>query len=383
MKEIYLDNAATSYPKAPGVGEAMHRYIDEVGANISRGCYRRAMDAALVVLETREQLARLFSFSGSPNQVIFTPGVTYGLNLVLRGYLNPGDHVLVSSMEHNAVMRPLQELSQAGINFTRIPADRNGETDPAEVSFLLRSTTRLVMASHASNVSGSLFPLTEVSAICRQRGIPLVVDAAQTAGHCPLDWQELGLSALCVPGHKGLLGPQGIGAVLLDESFTKQLRPLVSGGTGSSSEQELQPDFLPDLFESGTLNLPGIFGLNTAVSFVLEQGVERLRQHEAVLTQRLLTGLAGLPLRVVGPADPGKQTGVISLDFPGRDNAEVALRLEQDFAIYSRCGLHCAPNAHKTLGTFPQGTVRLSVGYTTTDEEIDATIAAIKAITEE
>ncbi len=382
MTGIYLDNAVTAYPKAPGVGGAMHRYIDEVGANISRGCYAKAMDAALVVLEARERLARLFHFPGQTNQVIFTPGATFGLNLLLRGYLRPGDHVLVSSLEHNAVMRPLQELAAQGISFSRIPADQDGRTDAAAIPPLLRAGTRLILVSHASNVSGTLFPLAEAAAIAKEQGIPLAVDGAQTAGHYPLDFRALGLAALCVPGHKGLLGPQGIGALLLAEDFAKDLRPLISGGTGSSSDLEIQPVLLPDRFESGTLNLPGIFGLHAALGFVLEQGIEKLRAHELALTQRLLDGVAGLPLRVAGPLQAAQRVGVVSLDFARLDNAMAAFRLEQEFGIASRCGLHCAPNAHKTLGTFPQGTLRLSPGYATTEKEIDAAVAAIKIISE-
>ncbi len=380
METIYLDNGASSFPKAPGVGEAMAGYITECGANVNRGVYGKASDAAMTVLETRERLKELFHFPGDLRQVIFTPGATYGLNQILRGYLRPGDHVIVSSLEHNAVMRPLTELRKSGVTFTRIPANRNGETKVDAVASMLRENTRLVLVSHASNVCGATLLLTDLAYICESAGVPLAVDAAQTAGHLPIDFEKLHLSALCVPGHKGLLGPQGVGALLLEKSFAEQLTPLVTGGTGSASEREEQPDYLPDRFESGTLNLPGIFGLNAALSFILERGVESFQTHEQALTARFLEGLAGAPVRVAGPGNARRQVGVISVDFEGRDNAEAAFVLERDFGVLTRCGLHCAPNAHRVLGTFPGGTVRFSIGYSTTEAEIDAAVAAVRQV---
>ena len=383
MNKIYMDNGATSFPKAPGVGEAMCRYINEIGANVNRSTYESASDAAMTVLDTREKLAQLFHFPGNETELIFTPGQTYGLNQLIRGYLKPGDHVIVSSMEHNAVMRPLTELSGRGMEFSRIPADRAGCTRPEDILPLFRENTKLVLVNHASNVSGTVFPLEELAEICRKRSIPLAVDAAQTAGHREIDFAALHLAALSVPGHKGLLGPQGIGALLLDKSFAKCLSPIVTGGTGSASDSEMQPAFMPDRFESGTMNIPGIYGLSAALDFLLKTGVNKLETHEKELTRRFLDGVKRLDLRVVGPCDVSKQVGVVSIDFIGRDNGEIAYRLEKDHGILTRCGLHCAPNAHKTLGTFPQGTVRFSFGYSTTIEEIDYTLEAIKKITAE
>lgn len=381
MNTVYLDNGATSFPKAPGVGAAMAHYIDCVGANINRGTYRLASSAAIDVLETRTLLAELFHFSGGEEHVLFTPGATAGLNQILRGFLHPGDHVVVSSMEHNAVMRPLVELADAGITFSRIPADQNGITRASDLPPLLQPNTRLVLVSHASNVCGSLFPLEETAELCRLRKIPLAVDAAQTAGHIPLDFERLHLSALCVPGHKGLLGPQGIGALLLRPSFAAEVVPLITGGTGSASDQERQPVYMPDRFESGTLNLPGIFGLRAALQYVSGHRPETLHQREMELTARLLAGLDGIAaLRIVGTTDLSQRVGVVSLDFLGQDNADAAFRLETEFGILTRCGLHCAPNAHKTLGTFPRGTVRLSIGYATTEAEIDQAAAAVRAV---
>lgn len=377
---IYLDNGATSFPKAPGVGEAMRRYLCENGANINRGAYARASDAGLTVLETREQLKALFHFAGDARQVVFTPGLTYALNQVLRGFLRPGDHVIVSSLEHNAMMRPLCDLQGHGVTVSRIPADASGRTRAEDLPPLIRRNTRLVVLSHASNVCGAILPLERLAALCRSSGLPLVVDAAQTAGHLDIDFEELGLSALCVPGHKGLLGPQGIGAMLLERDFARQLTPIVTGGTGSASDSEEQPPFLPDRFESGTMNLPGIFGLHAALSYVQRRGVGTFHARERALTARFLRALEGAAVRVVGPGDAGEQVGVVSVDFPNMDNAEAAFLLERDHGILSRCGLHCAPGAHRALHTFPQGTVRFSVGYATTDAEIDAAAEAIRQV---
>ena len=380
MRTVYLDNGATSCPKAPGVGEAMADYLKNNGANVNRGTYGRASSAALTVLETREQLKRLFHFSGEETDIVFTPGHTYGLNQILCGFLQPGDHVVVSSMEHNAVMRPLMQLQERGVEFSRIPADSAGRTRAEDLIPLLRKNTKLVLVNHASNVSGTLFPLEETASICREKGLPLAVDAAQTAGHRDIDFSAMQLAALSVPGHKGLLGPQGIGALLLDPDFAEQLNPIVTGGTGSASDSECQPIYMPDRFESGTMNLPGIFGLNAALTFILDRSPDALGQHEQGLTERFLRGIIKLPIRIAGPVDVKEQVGVVSLDFGELDNGEVAYALERDYGILTRVGLHCAPNAHKTLGTFPQGTVRFSFGYTTTEEEIDYAINAIREL---
>ena len=375
---IYLDNGATSYPKAPGVGEAMLDYVNNVGANVNRSTYATASTAAMILLDTREQLCRLFNFD-DPTHVIFTPGMTAGLNMLLKGYLKPGDHVIVSSMEHNAMMRPLVQLEREGVDFSRIPADRDGITRAEDILPLIRPNTKLVAVMHASNVCGSLLPVKEIGAICKKRGIPFILDAAQTAGHYPIDFKELGLSALCAPGHKGLLGPQGIGVMLLDTEFAKSVEPLIAGGTGSASDSEELPPYMPDRFESGTMNIPGVYGLNAALAYILEKGVDSFRAHEEVLTKRFLDGLKDIPVRLAGTWDMDKRVGVIAVDFTGHDNAEAAFALEQA-GILTRCGLHCAPSAHKTLGTFPQGVVRFSIGYATTEADVDGALEAIRAI---
>lgn len=380
MANHYFDHAATSFPKAPGVGQAMACYLEQMGVNIGRGTYEQASEAALTVLETRERLKTLFHFPGKVKNVVFTPGATYGLNQILRGILKPGDHVVVSSLEHNAVMRPLMDLQKSGVTFSRIPADSNGITKAKDLLPLLQENTKLVLVNHASNVCGSIFPLEETAELCKSRGIPLAVDAAQTAGYLPIDFEKLGLSALCVPGHKGLLGPQGIGALLLAPDFAKTMQPLTTGGTGSASDSEIQPIYMPDRFESGTMNIPGIFGLHAALEYVLAQGVEYFESRTKVLTRQFLDYIQDLPVRIVGPQDPDLQVGVVSLDFYDRDNAEISFTLEQEYGLMTRCGLHCAPNAHKTLNTFPHGTVRFSFGHTTSEKEVAYAAEAIRNI---
>lgn len=371
-----MDNAATSYPKPEGVSAAMKAYLDEVGATINRSVYRSAQDAGLVTLQLRQRLKKIFHFPGSVTHVILTPGMTWSVNMAIRGFLKSGDHCLVSSMEHNAVMRPL--LSMEGVEVERIPCDQEGLLDPAAIEGLIRPNTRMLVMAHGSNVCGSVQDAAAVGEICEKHGIAFVLDAAQTAGHYPVDFAAFRLSALCVPGHKGLLGPGGIGALLLRHDFAERLRPIVAGGTGSASDSEYLPAYLPDRFESGTPNLPGIYGWEAALRYVESRGVDALREHEMALCERFLAGLVGA--RLVGTRDLSRRVGVIALDFPGQDNAEVAFRLESEFGILTRCGLHCAPSAHKTLDTFPRGVVRFSLGFASTKEEVDAVLAAVKAV---
>ena len=380
MNTIYLDNGATSFPKPPAVAQAMLQYMTEVGASINRGVYGSAQAAGMTTLMLREGLCRLFHHS-DPTHCVLTAGNTMGLNMVLRGWLRPGDHCLVSSVEHNAVMRPLHDLAEQGVTFDRIPCDRDGHLNPADIPALIRPNTRLLVMAHGSNVSGAVQDAMAVGAICHEHGIPFVLDAAQTAGHWPIDFEAMHLSALSVPGHKGLMGPSGIGALLLSADFAKKLTPILTGGTGSASDSEAQPDYMPDKFESGTPNLPGIYGFHAAVDFILDTGVEALQERERQLTKYFLDKLRDVKdIRLAGPWDLENRVGVISVDFAQVDNAEAAYRLEQDYGILTRCGLHCAPSAHKTLGTFPQGTVRFSVGHYTTEAEIDTAVQALAEI---
>ena len=379
MKTIYLDNAATSFPKPEGVARAMVRYVNEVGAPLNRSVYGSAREAELVTLSLREKLKTFFRFPEKATHVILTPGNTYALNFILKGYLRPGDHVIVSSMEHNAVMRPL--LQRKEVSFDRIMADETGLLDPEAIRPLIRPNTRLILMAHGSNVSGAVQDGAAIGRIAGERGIPFVLDAAQTAGHFPVDFQGFGLSGLCVPAHKGLLGPAGIGAMLVTDDLAKELTPPIAGGTGSASDSEELPNFLPDRFESGTMNLPGIFGWEAAMDCIMDRGIDALRAHEQALTARFIAGVLDIPrVRLCGPTDMARRVGVISLDFLNRDNAAVAFQLEQDYGILIRCGLHCAPSAHKTLGTFPRGTVRFSLGFTNTEADVDAALAAVRAL---
>lgn len=377
---VYLDNAATSYPKAPGVASAMADYVEKVGATINRSSYASAQEAGLVTLSLRERLCRLFNHP-DPTHAVLTPGATAGLNMVIKGLLLPGDHCLVSSMEHNAVMRPLVQLEREGVVFERIPCDAQGCLRLEALPGMIKLNTRLVVMAHGSNVCGTVQDAEAVGKICRERGVPFALDAAQTAGHIEVDFERFGLAALVVPGHKGLLGPQGIGALLLDADFARRLTPLVAGGTGSASDSEELPDWMPDRFESGTPNMPGVYGWEAALGWLENTGIETLENHEKTLSKRFLEGIYGLKnVKLYGATVPEGRTGVFSVGFLNCDNAEAAWRLEREFGILTRCGLHCAPSAHKTLGSFPEGSVRFSTGWANTEADIDAALSAIAAI---
>lgn len=380
MKRTYLfDQAATSFPKAEGVAAAMTEYLSQMGANVGRGAYQPAYDAAAVVLDVRERLCALFG-GPAPQNVILTPGCTHSLNMVLKGLLTPGDRVVTSTVEHNAVMRPLRQLEARGVNVAYLQCSETGALDPAQAAQQLTPDTKLVVLTHASNVCGTLLPVAEIGALCRERGIFFCVDAAQTAGSVPIHMGEMGIDALAFPGHKALLGPQGIGGLILTDKLAAALEPLVSGGTGSRSDSTELPEALPDRFEAGTLNLPGIYGLRAALQWLESQDLDALRRREIKLTGHLIARLREMEedgLKILGTLDETKQVGVVSVDFPEIDNAEAAFQLEQNFRVLTRCGLHCAPMAHQTLGTFPQGTVRFSVGPFTRFEDVDLLQAAV------
>ena len=378
MKTIYLDNAATSFPKPPAVAERMQYYLCDVGATINRSVYASAQEAGLVAWSLRERLCRLLRFD-HPDHAVLTAGNTMSLNMILKGFLRPGDHCLVSALEHNAVLRPLRQLT--GVTFDRIPCDSEGFLKPDAIEGLLRPETKLAVIAHGSNVSGTVQDLGALGAIFAAHGIPLVADCAQTAGHYPIDFAAAQLSALTLPGHKGLMGPSGIGAMLLRPDFAKKLTPLLAGGTGSASDSEEMPAFMPDRFEAGTANVPGIYGLEAALKFLEDVGVDALRAHDRALTGQFLDGLRGIPgARLVGTEDLSRRVGVIAVDFIGQDNAECAYALETRFGILTRCGMHCAPAAHRALGTFPGGVVRFSLGFFNTEQDVDAALAAIRAL---
>lgn len=377
MQTIYMDNASTSFPKAPGVGEAMMRYVNEIGANVSRGAYASALSAENAMLSLREGLCELYHADGAEN-CILTPGATYSLNMILKGYLKPGDRVLASAMEHNAVMRPLRQLKDVTVEI--LPCRPDGSLDPAALEKALTVPAAMVCVTAASNVCGTLIPLQALGDLCCKRHIPLVADASQTAGHWPMDLKEAHLSALAFSAHKGLLGPQGIGAALLEADFAKRLSPMITGGTGSRSDLEIQPAFLPDKLEAGTPNLPGVYGWLAALSFYRAHQAE-ICQREAAIQKRFLKGVSQLDgVRLLGLDQPEGRVNVFSLDFERRDNGEIDSLLETEYGVQTRSGLHCAPLAHKALGTFPKGTVRFSPGWQTTDEAIDRTLDAINRL---
>ncbi len=377
----YLDNAATSWPKAPGVVLAMVHFLEEVGANPGRSGHRRSVAAGRLVYRTREALAHLLGLD-DPLRIVLTQNVTYALNLALRGLLRPGDHVVTSGMEHNAVMRPLRALEEEGVALTMVPCSREGLLDPQEVRRALRPATALIVLNHASNVCGTILPVAEVGQIARQAGLLYLVDAAQTAGVLPIAMEEMGIDLLAFTGHKGLLGPTGTGGLAIGPRVPlERFSPLARGGTGSRSEHEVQPDFLPDKFESGTLNAVGYAGLLAGLEYLQERGIPAIRAHEVELTRRLLAGLRSIPgVTVYGPQEAERQVAVVSFNVAGRTPADVAEQLDERYDIACRPGLHCAPAAHRTLQTFPTGTVRFGLGAFTTAEEVEESVRAVGEI---
>ena len=383
MKKIYLDQASTTYPKPECVAKAVYEYMTGNGSNINRGCYENAYDTEEVVLETRELLCELLDGPDCKN-VVFTKNVTESLNVVLKGFLKPGDHVLVSSMEHNAVMRPIRQLEKNGVEFDRVPCSEQGELKLQSMEALLRQNTKAVVMMHASNVCGTILPLKEVGAFCKTHGLKFIADCAQTAGTMPISMKEMNIDILCFTGHKGLYGPQGIGGFILQEEMISAMTPLLSGGTGSISHTEEIPEFMPDRFEPGTMNLPGIFGLNSALGWINEVGIENIYNKERILTRLFLEEIGkldpkGEKIKLVGKKTEEGRTAVVSIQTPGRDVSEVAYLLDKNYGIMTRVGLHCAPSAHQTLGTYPTGTVRFSFGYFNTEEEV---LFAVKALEE-
>jgi cysteine desulfurase / selenocysteine lyase len=381
---IYFDNAATSWPKPAGVTEAMVHFIEAVGANPGRAAHRQAVESGRIVYGTREAVCDLFH-APDPLRLVFTKNVTEALNLALRGLLRPGDHVVTSSMEHNSMMRPLRALERGGVQVTVAECSPQGGLDPAGVEAAIQPNTRLVALNHASNVVGTLLPVAEVGAICREHDLLLLVDAAQTGGAYPVDVQADQIDLLGFTGHKSLGGPMGTGGLIFGERVDEgQLDPLVRGGTGSRSEHELQPDFLPDMCESGTPNVVGLAGLEVGVHWVLERGVAAIRAHEVALSRRLMEGLQAIPGVVVyGTLDPELQTATISFNIAGMAPSEVGLRLDDEYGILCRVGLHCAPAAHKTIGTFPAGSVRFGLSAFNTAQEVHLAIEAVHALARE
>lgn len=378
MDLIYMDNAATTWPKPESVYQAVDRFNRDLGASPGRGSHHRTVEAGLVLLETRELLGKLFNIK-EISCIVFTANITASLNIGLKGILNPGDHVAISSMEHNAVARPLTTLEKTGVEVTAVQCAPDGSLDPYDVKLAIRDNTRMVCILHASNLTGTIMPIAEVGEIAHQSGAVFMVDSAQTAGVLPIDVEKLNIDILAFTGHKGLLGPQGTGGLYIRPGL--EVRSLIEGGTGSLSEHVYQPDFFPDKFESGTPNTPGLAGLRAGVKYILETGTEEIRRHEQQLTDLLLSGLQEIKeVSLYGPCDSRRQTAVISCNVAGMDCGELSYLLDKKYNIIGRSGLHCAPMAHRTIGTLQQGACRLSPGFFNTNEDIGQVVKAFSEI---
>jgi cysteine desulfurase family protein len=379
---IYFDNAATSWPKPPEMITAMQQFSEHVGANPGRAGHRMSIQSARIVYETRQALADLFNFP-DPLRVVFSTNVTEAINLAIFGLINPGDHVITSSMEHNAVMRPLRYLqSHGGVQVSTIKCSPEGTLDPLDILKQIHRDTKMVIMTHASNVTGTILPLHEVGQITREHGLLFLVDAAQTAGVLPIDMQNDHIDLLAFTGHKSLYGPMGTGGLVIGQGVDlAKFNPLKMGGTGSNSEKEEQPDFLPDKFESGTLNVIGLAGLNASLQWIHKTGIDRIRAHEEELTAIFLEGMKLIEKsQVFGPVNFNLKTAVIPFIFKGRDNAGVGGLLDERFGIFCRVGLHCAPSAARTIGAFPDGTIRFSFGYFNQRTEVEMALDVLNEI---
>jgi cysteine desulfurase family protein len=375
---LYLDNAATSWPKPEAVTDAMTRFVREMGANPGRSGHRLSVEAGRTVFSAREAVCDLFD-APDPLRVCFTHNVTEALNLALKGLLRPGNHVITSSVEHNSMMRPLRALEKEGVELTVVPCSPEGVLDPRQVEEAIQPNTKIIAMTHASNVMGTILPVTEVGAIARRRGPLFLLDAAATAGVTPIRMDEVGIDLLAFTGHKAMLGPTGTGGLVVgDRVELEAFRPLKQGGTGSRSELEEQPEFLPDHFESGTLNAMGLAGLEAGIRWVLDRGLDTIRAHHKSLCRDLLEGLRGIAgVTVYGTGDAGRQTSTVSIGLKGLSPSEAGLMLDEEYGILCRVGLHCAPAAHRTMGTLPRGTIRFAPGVFTTQKDVQAVLNAV------
>jgi cysteine desulfurase family protein len=383
---IYLDNAATSWPKPEGVYRAVDHFMRQVGATPGRGGHRREEEALRIADEARAALAQLFN-APDLQGVAFTMNASQAINMALKGLLRPGDHVVTSSIEHNAVWRPLKALEREGVQVTAVPCAPDGTLNPDDVEAALRSDTRLVAMVHASNVLGTILPIGEVGQICRSHGILFLVDAAQTAGAYPIDVDEMGIDLLAFAGHKGTFGPHGTGGLVVRPGI--ELETWVEGGSGVESAAETMPEALPGRLEAGTQNAAGIAGLLAGARFVLEQGVERIRAHEMEMTGLLMQELRTLSgLVILGPGDGStrlagalaQRTAVVSVTIDGYRAEQLAMVLDQVFDVATRAGLHCAPQAHRTAGTLDCGALRFSPGFFTTANDVQYAVESLREI---
>lgn len=378
---IYLDNAATTWPKPPQVITAVEESLAHKGGNAGRGGHGAAMQAARLIHQTREALCALFGIN-DPKQVIFTQNTTQALNQALFGLLRPGDHVITSSIEHNAVARPLHALKERGVEVSEVAGAPEEEFNMEAYRTAFQPNTKLVVTLHASNVTGALLPAQEIGRIAHEQGVIYLLDAAQTAGVFPLDLGRIPVDLLAFPGHKGLLGPQGTGGLIIKPGI--KLKPLIYGGTGSLSEEDSQPDFLPDALESGTLNGPGIAGLGAGVRYILNEGVDKIRVREQALCRKLWEGLSEIPgVKLYGSELVERRAPIVAFNIGETDSVEAGFALEEEAGIIARAGLHCAAHAHRMLGTLAQGVVRFSPSHYTSEEEIETALQAVKKVAED
>jgi cysteine desulfurase family protein len=379
-RPIYMDNAATSWPKPEETMKAMETYARSIGANPGRSGHSMSVDAGRVIFDTREAVAELFGVT-NPLRIIFTKNATEAINIAIVGLLKPGDHVITSGMEHNSVMRPLRAMEKRGVEVSVVPCSSSGVLSPEDVGRAIKKNTRAIYLTHASNVTGTLMPLSEIGTIARGNEVVFCVDAAQTAGVIPINVEEMSVDLLAFTGHKSLFGPQGTGGLYIRNGLEDEISPLTMGGTGSKSESQDHPDFMPDKYESGTANTIGIAGLGAGIQFIKRTGIEAIRKKEQKLTAILNDGLTSIPgTTLYGCLDVERQTAVVSFNIAGMSPSEVALALDEEFGIMSRPGLQCAPAAHHTMGTFPEGTVRLSPGYFLEKADIEKCIEAVAAL---
>lgn len=378
---IYFDNAATSFPKPTIVYDRIMEVMKEYGANPGRAGHKMALKAGREIYETREILAKLFNIK-NPMNVIFTFNCTDGLNLGIKGILKAGDHVVTTSMEHNSVLRPLKHLGREGVEVTIVQGDSKGRVSPSDIESAIKSNTKMIITTHVSNLTGTIMPIMEIGKIARKHGLIYMVDGAQSAGVYDIDVEKMNIDLLAFPGHKGLLGPQGTGGLYIREDL--KLKELKEGGTGSASDILYQPDILPDKFESGTPNAPGIIGLGEGVKYILETGMGNIRKKEEELTSHFIEELLKIDgIKIYGPLNAKEQGAVVTLNIRDEDSSEVSYILDEEYNIGVRSGLHCAPLAHKTVGSFKQGAVRFSFGPFNTHEEIEMGVKAIKKISKE
>jgi cysteine desulfurase family protein len=379
--KIYLDNAATSFPKPQEVYASMMNYMTNIGSNPGRGASSASLAGNKVILNCRYALMDFFHFDKVEN-VIFTSNITTSLNTLIKSIVQEGWHVITSTMDHNATLRPLTTLSQRGvITLDIVPCSKEGFLNVDDFTRSLKPNTKLVVLSHSSNIIGSIQPLEAIGKICKEKGIYFIIDAAQTAGVLPLDFYKLNCNALAFTGHKSLLGPQGIGGFLIDDEFNEKCTTFIEGGTGSLSSSIIQPDFLPDKFESGTQNGPGVAGLLEGINFINTQGIDSIRQHEQYLCESFINGLLNInSIEVYGSRDTSKRTAAISVNSTKIDNSELGFILDTEYGITTRTGLHCAPLAHKTIGTYPTGSLRFGIGFFNDIKDINYTLSSINTI---